>query len=183
MNLSPPLPFLPQFAALRAWGFDQPHIDCSVADDRDEVLLEFMLYAQSRKRRWRMWAEYDNQCRERFKIRNLRVEFDAHQGCMLPSSALMSIGYCLVIVAHQPAFGLFCLDLPGISAFCRTEVEVLSAIDAVSPYVPETIRQFNENTDMLALEVHLWRQLHLAGGDSVLCAAIRRKMETIFYVY
>ena len=130
-----------------------------------------------------MWAEYDDESKERFKIRNLRVELDAHQGCMLPTRALMSIEYVLVIVAHQPVFGLFWLELPGISAFCRTEVEVLSAIDAVCPYVPETIRHFNETADLLALEVHLWRQLHSAGGDLVLCTAIRRKMRMLgFFV-
>lgn len=180
--MRPPPPFLPSSVAWSAWGFDQPHVECVTVDDGDEVLLDLLLYAQGRKSpgpQWCIWAEFDNETGERFRVRNLCVEFEAHCECEdLPRRALMNIEY--VVAAGR---GLFWLELPGISAFCWSQEEVLRAIDAVVPFVPQTIYFFFDQVDRLALEVHLWQCIHLSGGDKVREAAVRRKMRMMgFFV-
>jgi hypothetical protein len=181
--LPPPFPFLPTSSAWSAWGFDRPHIDCVPPEDGDEVLRQFLLYAQarSRGRPWRIQAEFDDA--QRFRARNLLVEFDVHRDCeLLPRAALMNIEYVIAVTTERDpvyvgseGYGLYWLELPGIAAFCSTMAEALRAIDAVVPFVPATIRHFIDGRDRLALEVHLWQCISL-GGDKVREAAVRRKM-------
>jgi hypothetical protein len=179
----PPPPFLPVSELWSAWGLDHPFSDCVLAEDGDEILQDLMLRAQAgRKRPWRMQAEFYD-ADERLRVGNLLVEFDAHSDMMMkkiPRRALMSIE-CVVMMGRM----FFWLELPGISAFCGTQEETLGAIDAIVPFVPETIRHFFNCEDRLALEVHLWQCIHLlsSGSDRVREAAVRRKMRMMgFFV-
>lgn len=175
MSDYPPPPFLPSPAALSAWGFDLPDAECTSAEDADEILLDLLLYAQTRGGRpWRIEAEFCADGPERFRIQNLRVEFDAHRQCCAPRGALMVIEHVLT-----SGLGLFWLELPGISAFCRTREEALSAIDAAVPHVPQTMHHFLARADRLALEVYLWQCIQNSGSDKVREAAVRRKMQLL----
>ena len=183
----PPPPFLPASEFWSAWGLTHPSSDCVLAEEGGEILQDLMLRAQAaRKRPWRVQAEFCDP-HERLRVRNLLVEFDAHSDMMMstmitkkiPRRALMSIE-CVVTMGHT----FFWLELPGISAFCGTQDDCISAIDAIVPFVPETIRHFFNCEDRLALEVHRWQCIQLSSpSDRVRAAAVRRKMKMMgFFV-
>ena len=167
--MQPPPPFLPTAAALSAWGFNAPNNSSVSADDGDEVLREFLLYAQakSKGKRWHIHPEFEGR-----RMRNLCVEFDAHRECgVTDPNAMMSVEYFLL-----NGRGVFWLDFPNISAFCSSMEEAVQAMSAVVPYVPVCIGFFFEKRDRLALEIHLWKCIHFSGGDRVREAAVRRQL-------
>jgi hypothetical protein len=174
--MQPPPPFLPTRAALSAWGFNDPNNSFTSADDCDEVLREFLLYAQakSKGKRWHIHPEFEGRC-----MRNLRVEFDAHrESGVTDPNAMLSVEYFLL-----NGNGLFWLDLPNVSAFCSSMEEALQAMSVVVPYIPACINYYCDRRDRLALEIHLWKCINFSGFDKVREEAVRRKMKLLGFYF
>ena len=189
MQTPPPPPFLTHKDAYFATGFNKPHIQTIVSETNDECLLQFMLYAQARRRRqWSIRAVNSCDATEtgRFHITHLQVEFDFHRDNHINDVySMLNIEY--VIPANEQGaapFGFYWLNLSNASALCPTMAEALHAIDAAAPYIPISIRQRKELVERMQFKIHVCKSLKVLAAntssespyDSVHAAALRRKL-------
>lgn len=184
-----PSPFLLRSDAYSALGFDRLDVECIMltTEQPDEVLREFLVYAQarSRGRPWSATGVY-NDADAPLSLTSVLVEFEAHHHH--DDRQLLRVQYVLPVTeagalySHSEGFGLLWLEFMRVCAFCPTQAEAVHAIDALaaaSYYVEIMLREVLADRDRLDFFWH--RQACLAleegngGGDPVRARALRQK--------
>jgi hypothetical protein len=137
----------------------------------NEVLHDFLLYAQarSRGRPWSATGVY-NDAAEPLSLTGVLVKFEAHRRLGLDDSFLMHVQYVLPVTeagalySHSEGSGLLWLDLLRVCAFCPTQPEAVLAIDAVAASYVEIVLQ-EVQTDLARCEFH-WHMRACLALDS-----------------
>jgi hypothetical protein len=190
---APPPPFLPRRDTFSAWGFDHPDVECTpiTTAQADEVLRDFLLYAQARSRGkpWSATGVY-NDAAEPLSLTSVLVEFEAHHRLgtaqAADESALMHVHYVLPVTeegalySHSEGSGLLWLDFLRVCAFCPTQAEAVCAIEAVASYVEIGLQEVRTDLDHYEFFWHTQACLALeegnGGGDPVRVRALRRRV-------
>jgi hypothetical protein len=143
-----PFPFQNREKAYASWNLYGPGVSVIVnEDDYADRMLDFWLRVQSKGggRGWSMQPSVSWDQNEQFNITCLRVDFDTGGVRMFVFYLFPLINDIPMLVDGGEGLGLFVLELPLISAYCRTMAETIAAIDAVAAYIPTLILRRDEN--------------------------------------
>ena len=186
MHPPAPFPFLNRKEADEVWNMFGSGVRIElIEDDYEDSMLDLWLRVQAKggSRHWSMQPSRSWNQRERFQFSMMQVDYG--------TGIRMFIFYVFPVINNVPMLtdsgegcGLFVLELPLISAYCRTVTEAIAAIDAVASYIPTLIIRRDESIARGFLRSHYSRVRKLLVSNStepdrVMLASLDRSLSRL----